>query len=148
VNYKLGKNTTENLETLLQSGKPASKILVNAVKGFIHDTPIDFCIIENGGYRTAELQKQLYDLGNSRCDGYLNKSEHQSGLAVDLVPWVNGRPVWKDGQCERKHAFYLAGAFLTYCNRMDIPITSGADWNGDGNLQDGWDPCHFQIKDI
>lgn len=145
MKYKLGKNTTKNLESILQSGKSSSKILARAVKDFINDTPLDFCIINNGGYRTAELQNKLYKKGNSECDGYEKLSKHQSGLAVDLIPWINGKPTWDKISC-----FYLAGAFMAYCKRMDIPITSGADWNGDGNLKQGdsWDPCHFQIKEI
>jgi len=139
--YILGKNTTKNLETLLISGTGESQLLVRAVKDFICDTPIDFCVIENGGFRTTEDQQKLFRKGVSKCDGINKKSYHQSGLAVDLVPWVNGKPTW-----ESKHAFYLAGAFMAYCNRMDLPITPGADWNRDGNLKDGWDPCHFQIE--
>ena len=144
MKYTLGKNTTENLESILQSGKNGSVMLVRAVKDFINDTPMDFCIIENGGYRTAETQNELYAKGNSQCDGYDKKSYHQSGLAVDLVPWVGKKRSWN-----RENCLYLAGAFMTYCKRMNIPITGGADWNGDGNLKgDSWDPCHFQIKDI
>lgn len=141
--YELGKNTTRNLESILQSGKDSSKILVRAVKDFINDTPIDFCIIENGGYRSAEMQSELFFAGNSKCDGIVNLSEHQKGLAVDLVPWVNGAPTWGT-----KETFFLSGAFLSYCKRLDIPVSSGADWNSDGILTDGWDPCHMQIKDI
>lgn len=145
MKYKLGKNTTRNLESILQSGKSSSKILVNAVKDFINDTPIDFCIISNGGYRTAEMQNELFMAGNSKCDGIVNLSEHQKGLAVDLVPWIDNKPSW-----HRESCFYLSGAFMAYCKRMGIPVTTGADWNGDGNLKtgDSWDPCHMQIKEI
>lgn len=144
MKYSLGKNTTKNLETILKSGKNGSTMLVRAVKDFINDTPMDFCIIENGGYRSAEMQHDLFLAGNSKCDGYKNKSYHQTGLAVDLVPWVDKKQSWNRDNC-----LYLAGAFMAYCNRMKIPITGGADWNGDGNLKgDSWDPCHFQIKDL
>jgi len=143
MKYSLGKNTTRNLESILQSGKTASTILVQAVSDFINDTPIDFGIIKNGGYRTTTDQQSLYEIGVSKCDGVNNKSYHQSGLAVDLVPWVSNKYTW-----DKIHCFYLAGAFMSYCNRMDIPVTSGADWDNNGDLKDGWDPCHFQIKDI
>lgn len=143
MTYQLGTNTTRNLESILQSGKYASKILVLAVKQFIKVTPIDFCIIDNGGYRTAEMQYELFMVGNSKCDGIVNLSEHQKGLAVDLVPWVDNKPTW-----DPKHTFYLSGAFMSYCKKHKIPVTSGADWNADGNLKDGWDPCHMQIEDF
>jgi len=145
MRYRLGVNTTRNLESILQSGKAESALLVKAVKEFILDTPIDFCIIDNGGYRTAEQQKYLYDNDTSRCDGYLTESEHQKGLAVDLVPWVNGRPTW-----DIRESFYLSGAFMCHCKRIGLHVTTGADWNGNGILKedDSWDPCHFQIEEL
>lgn len=148
MSYILGKNTTRNLETLLNSGKASSHILVCAVKEFIKYTPIDFCVLPSGGYRTEEEQLEIFSRKASKCDGIIVRSKHQSGLAVDLVPWVDEKATWKDGQGERKHAFYLAGAFLAFCKMKGIPVTSGADWNRDGNLKDGWDPCHMQIEEF
>jgi peptidoglycan LD-endopeptidase CwlK len=131
--YKLGKNTTKHLHTL------KSQMMILAVEGFINHTPIDFCILDSGGFRTAEEQNAFFKKGLSKCDGYNIKSKHQSGKAVDLVPFVDGKPTWDEKSC-----FYLAGAFRAYCNFNRIPITSGADWNNDGVLKDGWDPCHFE----
>jgi len=145
--FVLGPNTSKNLETLLKSDNSLSKRLYLAVCDFIAYSPIDFIILENGAFRTAPLQHELFMKGVSKCDGYTHKSEHQKGLAVDLVPWVENKATWKDGQGERKHAFYLAGAFCTFCAIRGLNVTSGADWNRDGNLSDGWDPCHFEIKE-
>jgi hypothetical protein len=131
--YTLGKNTTKNLESILISGKKESVILVDAVKDFINYTPIDFTIINNGGYRTAEMQRGLFFEGRSKCDGTTNFSKHQKGLAVDLVPWVDGKATW-----DIKKTFYLAGAFMSYCKDRGLPITSGAFWDFE-------DPCHMQI---
>lgn len=142
MNYKLGENTTKNLESIRKAGNPKSEIIITAVKEFIKVTPIDFCIIDNGGFRTAKDQKKLFERGVSKCDGIKYVSKHQQGLAVDLVPWVNGERTW-----ENKHAFYLAGAFMAFCNERGFDITSGADWNRDGNLKDGWDPCHMQLEE-
>ena len=140
--YSLGKNTLRNLETLYNSGEPRSAGLVEAVKGFIEITPADFCIIENGGYRTAEMQNGIYLKKHSKCDGYNKKSKHQLGLAVDLVPWIDGKPQWN-----RDSALWIAGAFIVHCRQLGLNITSGSDWNGDGLLKgDSWDPCHFQIN--
>ncbi len=141
MGYELGKNTKRNLYTILQSGNHLSSVLVKAVEEFIKVTPIDFCIISNGGYRTAEEQKVLFDKGVSRCDGTTHKSNHQGGLAVDLVPWVDGSMTW-----EKAHAYYLSGAFIMFCIERGYNVTSGSDWNRDGNLKDGWDPCHMEIK--
>lgn len=141
--YKLGKNTKENLESIMKSGRPASVVLVYAVSDFINYTPVDFCILKTGGLRATSMQQAVFRAGNSKCDGVEKRSKHQDGLAVDLVPWVNGAPSW-----ESKYTFYLSGAFMSYCLVRGLPISSGADWDGDGNLRDGWDPCHMQIKDI
>ena len=133
--YTLGNNTLENLESILVSGNPKSKILVNAVKAFIKYTPIDFCIIANGGYRTVDMQKDLFLCGRSKCNGTTNPSQHQKGLAVDLVPWINNRPTWN-----KKVTFYLSGAFMLYCKEHGLEITSGAFWSFE-------DPCHMQIEE-
>ena len=34
--------------------------------------------------RTAEVQNVLYQKGQSKCDGYINKSAHQFGKAIDI----------------------------------------------------------------
>jgi peptidoglycan L-alanyl-D-glutamate endopeptidase CwlK len=142
--YKLGKNSARNLETLLLSGEELSKVLINAVKDFINYTPIDFTILSNGGYRTAKLQNKQFKKGVSECDGYNIKSYHQSGLAVDLVPWVKGKATW-----DREHVQRLAGAFYVYLKLKGIKFVNGGDWNDDGCLVgDSWDGCHFEIKDI
>ena len=141
MQFKLGKNTTKNLESILKSGREESVTLVFAVKDFIKYTPIDFCVLPSGGFRTAEQQHGYFLAGNSKCDGYQTLSEHQKGLAVDLVPWINNAPSW-----DQKACFYLAGAFMSHCKRRGWNITSGADWDRDGNIKDGWDPCHMQIK--
>jgi peptidoglycan L-alanyl-D-glutamate endopeptidase CwlK len=139
--YSLGKNTTKHLNSILKADNPKSYILIYAITEFIKITALDFCIISNGGYRTAKEQNALYKKGVSKCDGYDKISKHQLGLAVDLVPWVDGKPTW-----EAKYAYGLACSFMSFCNERNLPITSGADWNRDGNLKDGWDPCHMEIN--
>ena len=144
-NFRLHQSCIDNLETLLKSGNPLSKQLVLAVKEFIQYSPIDFGIIKNGGYRTEEDQMKLFNKNPpvTNCDGHINKSLHQSGLAVDLVPWVDGAYTW-----DTKHATALSFAFLTFCNIFDFNVISGGDWNGDGNLNESfYDPCHFEIRE-
>ena len=143
--FKLHESCIKNLETLTLSGNPLSKQLILAVKEFIHFSPIDFGIIKNGGYRTAEEQNEIYNRKPSvtKCDGYTLKSFHQSGLAIDLVSWVDGAYTW-----DEKHATALSFAFLTFCNVFDFNVRSGGDWNEDGNLNEAfYDPCHFEIRE-
>ena len=41
------------------------------------------------GYRSYETQRQLYGVGNNSYRAEAGTSEHQSGLAMDLVNWQN-----------------------------------------------------------
>lgn len=135
--YTLHTSVIKNINTL------KSKTLKKAVKDFINYTPVDFGVINNGAFRTAEEQQDLYNKGVSKCDGYIRKSKHQSGLAVDIVPWVNGEYTWDRDTC-----LYLSGAFRAYCSLNGINVTNGADWNGDGDLKnDSWDVVHFEVAE-
>lgn len=135
VKYTLHSSVIKNIDTL------KSERLKKAVKDFINYTPIDFGVISNGAYRTAETQNELYKKGNSQLDGYKYKSAHQSGLAVDLVPWVDGKYSW-----DIKHTTCLAGAFSCYLQIKGIEFTGGYDWNNDGVLDESfYDPCHFEV---
>lgn len=142
--FKLYPSVIENLETLRKSGNPESEKLIIAVKKFINFTPIDFGIIKNGAFRTAEDQNEIFNSSPhvTNCDGFIKKSYHQSGLAVDLVPWVNGQYTW-----DEKHARALGAAFKTFCNMEGLKTVWGGDWEGDGEFEDiDFDPCHHEIR--
>lgn len=142
--YNLHPTVIKVLHTLKQSNNPLSEELIEAVEEFIKYTPIDFTIVKNGAYRTAEEQNKLFKKVPkvTNCDGFMYKSYHQSGLAIDLVPWVEGKASW-----DEKHATGLAMAFKTFCNMEGVNIVSGADWDDDGNLNESfYDPCHFEIR--
>lgn len=134
--YVLHESVIKHIDTL------KSKELKQAVKDFINYTPIDFVVLKNGALRTAEMQNELYRIGNSQLDGYKHKSAHQSGLAIDIVPWVDNKPTW-----DLKHTTFLAGAFSAFLNMRCIDFIGGADWNSDGILSESfYDPCHFEVK--
>lgn len=137
--YTLHKAVLKRLDTL------KSETLKDLVKGFIHFTPIDFMVISNGAFRTAEEQHELFlkEPKVTNCDGYKLKSAHQSGLAVDLVPWVNGKPTW-----DKIHTSSLGASFKTYCNMLGVEVIWGGDWDDDGDLKESFfDPAHFQIEE-
>jgi peptidoglycan LD-endopeptidase CwlK len=118
-------------------------------------SPYDFGIISNGGLRTAEEQKELFDKGYSKCDGYNKKSYHQSGLALDFVPYIDGSFTWKNEK-----------AFLSIANKAfhvwsAIKDTKGyfLHWGGYWSAKDlnsnglldindklGWDLPHFELR--
>lgn len=74
--------------------------LVRIVEGAIVTTTVDFGITAPA-VRTAEEQHALFLRGVSQKDGYKNKSNHQPwadgyGHAVDLTPYVAGKPLLTD----------------------------------------------------
>lgn len=136
-NYKLHSSVIKNIDTL------KSEKLKKAVKDFINYTSVDFGVIHNGAFRTAEMQQELFNQGVSQCDGHINKSKHQSGLAVDIVPYVNNKYTWDRDTC-----LYLSGQFANYLKMKGIKYINGSDFNGDGDLKnDSWDPCHFEVTE-
>lgn len=62
--------------------------LVTCVKRAIQLTTQDFCVYD--GIRSVKEQQAYVAKGTSKTMA----SKHLDGLAVDLVPWVNGKPVW------------------------------------------------------
>lgn len=54
-------------------------------------TPYDFGIAQDGGFRSATRQNELFMDGASLLDGYNKKSYHQTGLAVDYFGYVKGK---------------------------------------------------------
>jgi peptidoglycan LD-endopeptidase CwlK len=53
----------------------------------------DFCVYD--GIRTVKEQQQHVKNGTSKT----MQSKHLQGLAVDLVPWIGGKPVWDWSGC-------------------------------------------------
>ena len=113
--------------------------LKQAVRDFIHVTPIDFTVIENGAFRTAEQQNELFKKGYSQLDGYKYRSRHQTGLAIDLVPWIDGKATWS-----KTSAHIIAKTFFYFCLGRGLNIRCGADWDMSLKFND-WDPYHFEI---
>lgn len=72
------KRSLENLK-----GVNPKLVIILAVA--IERGNVDFTIID--GFRTATRQAQLYKQGASKCDGYHKKSYHQSGNAIDFIPY-------------------------------------------------------------
>lgn len=81
------------------------------------------------GFRTAAYQKSLYAQGRTRKgpivtmrDGYKSKSNHQSSLAVDIVPFHghdfdwDGKKEWWDylGHCARAHGLEWGGDWKSF----------------------------------
>lgn len=121
MSFRLGK---KSLDTL----KGVHPDLVAIVKRAIGITTQDFTVFD--GVRTIEEQRKNVANGvswtmNSRHIPGKNGYSH----AVDLVPWIKGKPVWDWPGCRK-----IAQAVKQAAQELRIPITWGGDWkrNPDG----------------
>jgi len=121
---------------------------------------VDMTVLKSGGLRTAMEQNALFKENppKTSLDGYSKKSYHQSGLAIDLVPYLSGRADWSNAE-----AFLLiAEAGLEVWEEMkEEGQTSiyflhwGGYWKAkdlnDNGLLDiddklGWDLPHWELR--
>ena len=86
-------------------------------------SPIDFGIPADGGLRTADRQRELFDKGVSKCDGFIRKSRHQSGLALDFFAYVDGKASW-----DELHLALVAASFLQAAAALGHKIGWGGLW--------------------
>lgn len=92
--------------------------LVRVVERAIEITPQDFTV--HDGIRTIEEQRRHVAAGNSKT----MKSKHLAGLAVDLVPWIEGKPRWWWPQI-----FRIAAAMHTSACDLGVTIRWGVVWD-------------------
>lgn len=97
--------------------------LINICELAIKYTTVDFGIPSTGGLRTAAEQYQLFLQGKSSRDGIKKKSKHQSGLAVDVFAWVDGKVSYK-----MEHLEQIALAFFRAAQELGHPIKWGGFW--------------------
>jgi peptidoglycan L-alanyl-D-glutamate endopeptidase CwlK len=107
-------------------------------------SPIDFGIPSEGGLRTAGEQNQLFQKGVSKCDGITNKSNHQSGNALDFYAYV-GKASWN-----KQHLAMIAGVILSVGAKLyhegivSIELRWGGTFGSSSFL--GWDYPHMEVK--
>lgn len=115
-NYRLSKTSLRNLDGVHPE-------LIDVVKMAIQITKVDFGIPSTGGYRTEETQHKLFKDGKSKADGYTNKSNHQTGNAVDVYAYVDGKASW-----QQEHLSQVACAMLESAIRLDVNLRWGGLW--------------------
>ena len=120
MGYKLGKKSMGQLVGLY----PDLSFMVTET---IKITPQDFMAFD--GVRSSTQQRKLVNKGASKTmDSY-----HLYGLAVDLVPYINGQPRWEVGPCK-----VIAKAAKSVIKTHGLAIDWGYDlW--------GWDMPHYQL---
>lgn len=122
--YALGRTSRSKL-----AGVHARVVAV--VERAIALTAQDFAVTD--GVRSIERQKELVAAGRSRTlrskhlaqpDGY--------GHAVDLVPWIDGKPTWDLAACAK-----IADAVRAAARELGVPMVWGAVWDRDLRDIDG-----------
>lgn len=106
---------------------------------------IDFGIPKDGGFRTFEQQRTLFNDKKSLCDGRFKISPHQSGWALDFFAYVEGKASWYP-----PHLCAIAAAFLQAGTELGLPLDWGGFWsnkkkNAIDDVKYGWDCGHIQI---
>jgi len=92
--------------------------LVATVKRAIEITTQDFTV--HDGIRTIEEQRKFVAQGFSKT----MKSKHLEGRAVDLVPWIDGKPRWWWPQI-----YQIAAAMCLASRELKTNIVWGAVWD-------------------
>lgn len=96
--------------------------LVAVVKRAILITDMDFVVYD--GKRSAKEQNRHYKNGVSQLDGYKKKSYHQSGNAVDLVPYIKGR----ENHGDWNNYYHVAEAMVKAAN--ELGVAESIRWGG------------------
>lgn len=97
--------------------------LVAVVERAINLTTQDFTV--HDGLRTEAEQRQLVARGTSRTMNSKHRRQADGyGHAVDLVPWINGRPRW-----EWPPIFRIAVAVRQAAEELGVPLRWGGVWD-------------------
>jgi peptidoglycan L-alanyl-D-glutamate endopeptidase CwlK len=129
MSFKLGQNSLNN-----RAG--VDPRLIEIDDRAIQITIIDYGHPEHAGLRTTEDQAALFTAGKSKCDGRVNKSYHQTGRALDVYAYVDGKASW-----ETEHLALVATAYLQAAAELGYKLTWGGLWTGFQDMP------HFQLED-
>ena len=130
INHSWGRDSTRRMQ-----GVDAR--LVACATAVLKRCPCDLTIPILGGLRTQEEQQRLYARGRTRSgkivtqlDGVKRQSMHQSGRALDIVPWdpVRQAAVWPPA--ESWDWDEIQRWMNTESERMGIDLVWGGNWKG------------------
>jgi len=125
--FSLGKKSIENLIGVDDE-------LIGVIELAIEITKVDFGIPSTGGYRVEAEQAKLFTAGLSKCDGRVNRSKHQTGRAVDVFGYVDGKASYKT-----EHLAMVAAAMLQAASQLGIKLKWG------GHFKSFSDMPHFEL---
>tara|TARA_R110002124_G_scaffold241861_1_gene407056 strand:+ start:62 stop:451 length:390 start_codon:yes stop_codon:yes gene_type:complete len=129
MTFELSNNSIKNMAGI-------DERLIDIAELAITFSTVDFGIPSTGGLRTTEDQAELYTSGKSKCDGRTNKSYHQSGKAIDVYGYVDGKASW-----DKLHLATIATAMLQASAQLGYELKWGGLWIS-------WqDYPHFELRD-
>ena len=129
MTFQLGTNSINNMSGI-------DERLISIAELAITLTNIDFGIPNTAGLRSTEDQAKLFTSGVSKADGRTNKSYHQTGKAVDVYAYVDGKASW-----DKLHLSLIAAAMLQASSQLGFELKWGGLWKS-------WqDYPHFEIRD-
>lgn len=98
------------------------------------------------GHRTEDEHNEMYLAipPVTTVPYHKTKHRHSPSKAVDVAPWINGGVCYEPRQC-----YDFAGYVKRVAEEMGINLRRGADWDGDGDINDQTfrDIIHFEIKE-
>jgi hypothetical protein len=143
--YRFSKRSLERIEDI-------NPVLITILKEGITDSPYDFGIPRDGGFRTYQRQAELYargrttaeliDKGITNVEGRPDKSRitwtlksfHMTSNAFDIYAYVNGGASWSMEYLEP-----IARHLIKVAASHGVILSWGYDlWKKDG--------AHFQIS--
>lgn len=116
MTFKLSEASKHNLHGV-------NAQLYRVIEHALEITKVDFGIPRDGGLRTAERQNELYKDDKSQMDGFIKKSNHQTGNAFDVFAYVDGKASW-----DEYHLHQVAVAVLQAASQLGIGLVWGGSW--------------------
>lgn len=129
MSFSFGKRSYERMEGIDQR-------MIEIAEGALQITKIDFGIPGDGGLRTQQRQYELFLEGKSKADGTRKKSNHQSGRALDVFAYVNGKASWDEYALT-----HIATAFFRAASVLGYEIRWGGHWKSFVDMP------HFELVD-
>ena len=136
--YKFSSASQRRLET---TDKRIQQIMNRAIMY----SPIDFGIPQYGGKRDGVEQNELFKAGKSKLDGFTKKSKHQTGLAIDVFAYIDGKASW-----EKEYYFILAGVIMSSAKQLGYELRWGGCWAMDWKFnEEGFmDYVHWELINV
>lgn len=123
-NYEFGKNRGElPMITSLEALHPYFRDKVVQLITLARRKGIELAVVET--YRTRAKQAEYKSMGKRYTRTGAGSSKHQYGLAVDLVPMVNGQAQWHNMQLWRKVGIIGERLGLRWGGRWRSPFDPG-----------------------